>query len=80
MDWNSMELQFHSIGSKFSWIDLEFNWWNNMMWIDAQDIENMLVTFIIHNYGVEKKWNDTNLKRHLINPNSHKILKQNLFW
>jgi hypothetical protein len=39
-----------------------------MIKISAQGIENMLVTFVIHDYGVEKEevWKDTDLaKRHL---------------
>jgi len=76
----AIPLNWIQLDLKFSSIDFEFNWWNNMMWIDVQDIENMLVTFIIHDYGVEKKRNDTNLKRHVFIGNSHKILKQNLFW
>jgi hypothetical protein len=86
--WNG--LKFNGVAIPWNWIQFYLNsveltsnsidWRNNMMWIEMQDIENMLVTFIIHNYGVEKKWNDTNLKRLLFIPNSHKILKQNLFW
>jgi hypothetical protein len=83
--WN--RLKFNEIAIPLNWIQLDLNLVeltsnsideNNMMWIDVQDIENMLVTFIIRDYGVEEKWNDTNLKRPIFIPNSHKILKENL--
>ncbi len=39
------------IKSKFNWIQIILNG----MQIDAQAIENMLITFIIHDYDVEKE-------------------------
>ncbi len=39
------------IKSKFNWIQIFLNG----MQIDAQAIENMLITFIIHDYDVEKE-------------------------
>ncbi len=42
------------IKSKFNWI----NFFKNGMQIDAQAIENMFITFIIHDYDVEKEKNN----------------------
>jgi hypothetical protein len=51
MNSNFIESDLNLIKSKFNWIQF----FKNGMQIDAQVIENMLITFIIHNYDVEKE-------------------------
>ncbi len=49
IEWNP-----NLIKSKFNWI-----WFfKNGMQIDGQVIENMLITFIIHDYDIEKEKNN----------------------
>jgi hypothetical protein len=53
MNSNFIESNLNLINSKFNWIQF----FKNGMQIDAQLIENMLITFIIHDYDVEKEKN-----------------------
>ncbi len=54
MNSSFIEFNLNMIESKFNWIQFL----KNGMQIDAQAIENMLITFIIHDYDVEKEKNN----------------------
>lgn len=50
IEWHCMQLEF-----KFNANQFKFNWRETRCKIDAQGIENMIITFIICDYGVENK-------------------------
>jgi hypothetical protein len=78
LDWDLVEFNSNSIEFRFDWIQLKIN----KMQIGARRYWNLLVIFIVCDYGVRKKEKlrkDADLKKKHIPLYSKKIQNQNLF-